>query len=164
MSKFKGSKGHWLTKKLFLETCGGDLDRVLYTVREEDKTYRGITYPSIQKIFVELEDPTEYLIAKEYFGSWKHWIILSEGILKNEIEAWRDEIEVRLRSKGLQQIRQLSAGGDRNAAKILLDKGWVRRGAGAPTKAERAGELKKQAKIVSIVDNDLERLGLYGTK
>mgnify|MGYP003630811932 FL=1 len=30
MSKFKGSKGHWLTKKLFLETCGGDLDRVLY--------------------------------------------------------------------------------------------------------------------------------------
>ena len=55
---------------------------------------------------------------------------------------------------------QLSAGGDRNAAKILLDKGWDRRKAGAPTKVEREGELKKQAKIVSIVDDDLKRLGL----
>tara|TARA_R110002096_G_scaffold83998_2_gene194304 strand:+ start:349 stop:840 length:492 start_codon:yes stop_codon:yes gene_type:complete len=160
LNKFKGSKGHWLTKKLFLETCQGDLDRVLYTIREDDKTYRGITYPSIQKIFVELEDPTEYFIAKEYFGSWKHWVILSEGILSTEIESWRDELEVRLRAKGLEQIIKLSGDGDRNAAKILLDKGWSKRKAGAPSKQDKVNELKKQASIVSIVDNDLARLGI----
>lgn len=160
MSKFKGSKGHWLTKKLFLETCGGELDRVIYTLREEDKTYRGITYPSIKKIFIELEDPTEYFIATQYFGCWKHWVLISEGILKNEIESWRDELEVRLRAKGLEQIRLLSDSGDRNAAKILLDKGWSKRKAGAPSKQEKTNELKKQASIVSIVDNDLKRLGI----
>lgn len=160
MDRFKGSKGHWLTKKLFLETCGGDLDRVMYTLREEEKTYRGITYPSIKKIFIELEDPTEYFIATEYFGCWKHWVLISEGILKNEIESWRDELEVRLRAKGLAQIRTLSENGDRNAAKILLDKGWSKRKAGAPSKQEKVNELKKQANIVSIVDNDLQRLGI----
>jgi hypothetical protein len=162
MSKFKGTQGHWLTKKLFLETCGGDLERVIYTIREEDKEYRGITYPSIQRIFVELEDPTEYFIATEYFGSWKHWVIVSEGLLKNEIESWRDELEVRLRAKGLKQIIGLSVTGDRAASKILLDKGWSKRTAGAPSKQEKAGELKKQASITSIVDNDLKRLGLDG--
>lgn len=160
MSKFKGTQGHWLTKKLFLETCQGDLDRVLYTLREDDVTYRDITYPSIQRIFVELEDPTEYRIAKEYFGSWKHWIILSEGILKTRVEEWRDEVEVRLRSVGLRQIRVLAKGGCKSSAKILLDKGWDRRKAGAPSKVEKEAELKAATKIVSIVDGDLQRLGL----
>ena len=162
MSKFKGSQGHWLTKKLFLETCGGDLDRVIYTLKEEDKTYRDKVYPSIHKIFVELEDPTEYRVAVENFGGWKHWVLLSEGLLKIEVEGWRDELEVRLRSIGLKQIRCLAKGGCKTSAKILLDKGWDRRKAGAPSKQEKVNELKKSAKIVSIVDNDLERLGLNG--
>lgn len=158
MEKFKGSQGHWLGQTLFLETCKGDTSKVLYSLKDFDREYKGTKYPSIRKIFVQLEDPTEYLIATEYFGGWEHWKVLCNTTLKNVIADWRDELEVRVRAKGLKTIRQLSEEGDRQAAKILLDKGWEKRTAGAPSKQEKENHLKQQAQVLSMVDNDLRRV------
>lgn len=158
MTKYKGSAGHWLGKLLFLETCQGKTDKVLYSLKSEDRVYNNKEYPSIRKIYIQLSDPTEYRIATEYFGGWEHWKVLCNTILKNVIEDWREELEVKLRAKALKQIRDLASEGDRAAAKIILDKGWDKRSAGAPSKQEKDNHLQKQAQILQLVENDLNRV------
>jgi len=68
MSKYKGTAGHWLGKNLFFETCQGNYTKVLYTLKSEDKEWKGKTYIAIRNVYMAIADPTEYTIATEYFG------------------------------------------------------------------------------------------------
>lgn len=158
MSKYKGTAGHWLGKNLFFETCQGNYTKVLYTLKSDDKEWKGKTYIAIRNVYMAIADPTEYTIATEYFGGWEHWKVLCNTILKNHIEDWRDELAVKLQAQGLMKIRELAEEGDRAAAKILLDKGWSKRSAGAPTSQEKKNQLKRQAQVLSLVENDLDRV------
>lgn len=163
-SKFKDDRGRLYTVSLFLEIKYKG-DTALYTLDEYDREYEGKTYPSIKQLYLEMEDPTEYEFAKKYFFSWQHWlkICANKQLRENYINAWREELEIKLRSQGIKKM-VLKSGSDTResmqASKWLAERGWDKRRAGTPSKAEVARETKIQAGINSEIDTDYERLKL----
>jgi hypothetical protein len=158
---FRGGQGHWLMKRLFLETCQGEMDKVMYSLHHDDREYNGKVYPSFRRLYVELEDPTEYRVATELLGGWEHWKLLCNRTLKNHVEAWREELDIRMQANGVVEMSKLSKAGDRMASKFLAEKGYVaKRKAGAPSKEEKEAQLKNDKKVAEVAIFDMERLGL----
>ena len=121
-------------------------------------------YISLKKRYLEMEDLTEYDFANRWFVSWSHWqTALKTAFIRKEVEQWREELEVKYRAKGLRSIIDSAEKGNYNAAKCLLDKGWLPK-RGRPTKAEIEGEKRKAAQIKDELDEDLERIGLQLVK
>jgi hypothetical protein len=76
------------------------------------------------------------------------------------IQAWRDELEIKLVSEGIKKMISHAADPKgQTAAKWLADKGWgEKRKAGAPSKEERARELKIKEHISNELEEDFERM------
>ncbi|MFM0827351.1 hypothetical protein, partial [Klebsiella oxytoca] len=55
----KDTMGRPLTQGLFLE-IGYNTEYAVYTLEDEDKEYKGKTYPALKKLYLACEDPTEY--------------------------------------------------------------------------------------------------------
>ena len=145
-NQFKDSQGKWRTQGLFLETTY-DTD-ALYTLSDDDKEYKGKTYLSMKRLYIEMEDTTEYEFANKYFGGWNHWKRLrGNKNLRKHIDEAKAELELKLMAKGIKQIIDHSKS-DKGyqAAKWLADRGWDTRKAGRPSKDEVEGELKRQAR------------------
>src|SRR5690606_30115707 len=71
---FKNATGAWLLKALFYETATDpDKTHVLYSFKPEDHEVNGVVYPSLRRLYLEMEDDTEYYFAQAYFGGWPHW-------------------------------------------------------------------------------------------
>ena len=158
----KDVQGRFLTFALFFETkTEGYLPT--FTYKEEDHEYKGVHYISMRKLYLEMEDPTEYLFATEVLGSWDHWLKLckSKTILEH-IKHWREELAVKLKAQAIQaMITTAKVDGSKGttAAKWLASAGWEE-GKGRPSKAKLAGEIKKATQAASTVDGDMVRLGL----
>lgn len=160
-SKLKDGRGHPLTQSLFIE-IGYNTEFAVYTLDDEDKDYNGITYPSLKKLYLNHEDPIEYDFANTYLLGWKHWQRLNANkVLRGHFEEWREELELKLRSQGVQDVINLIAE-DKSfqAAKWLADKGWDKRPAGRPSKAEIEKEKAMQARINNEFADDVARLSL----
>lgn len=160
-SKFKDKMGRFLTQSLFLETVY-DLDAALYTLQDRDREFKGKTYPSIHRLYIEMGDPTEYQFAMEYFHSWQQWLkICNSNAMRPHVDKWRDELEVKLRSQGVRKMIHNSAGSTKDAAtaaKWLADRGWNKRKAGTPSKAEVERQTKIAAGIEAEIEKDAERM------
>lgn len=153
------SEGRPLTQSLFLEI--GYSDRAIYTFKEVDHVYNGKTYLSLKKRFIEMEDPTEYEFAITYFLSWKHWQrICQNKLILEQITEWREELEMKLRSRAVKQAMQAAGGpsGNFQAAKWLVDKGWDPKRAGRPSKDELERESRIREKIDDEYSGDIARL------
>lgn len=151
-SKLKDSGGSPLTQSLFLE-IGYNTDYAIYTLKSDDYTYNGVLYPSIKKLYLDIEDPTEYEVATRCFLDWAHWKRLCENkIIRPHIEAWREELEMKVRSRAVRDLVNLCASenGSYQAAKFLADRGWDKRAAGRPSKEE----LAKRAAIAESIEGD----------
>ena len=155
--KMVDSTGRPLTQSLFLEL--GYSDASVYTLKEDHYEYEGKMYPSIKKLYLECADPTEYEFAQLYFLNWKHWIRISDNkAVKTHVNEWREELEVKLRSIGVKQVRaSAELPGGLQAAKWLADRGWSTRGAGRPTKAEIEREKAIQVKVENEYSADVLR-------
>ena len=159
-SQLKGSTGLPITESLFLE-CGYNPDAV-YSLKEEDCDYNGKIYPSIKLLYLsEVTSPVdgEYDFANKYFLNWSHW----ERICRNKrlrayIDEWRDELEVKLRSKGLSQVISHAEEGNYQAAKWLAEGMFSKRGAGRPTKEEKERKLAQDSRIADEWQADLDRV------
>lgn len=162
MNKFSTENNIFYTNALFKEYNVNEPEVALYTVASEDIVADGKTYISIRKQYLLLEDPTEYEIASKYFDSWTHWKKVRESSkIKPHIDEWREELEVKLRSKGVKGVYHKALDGDYQANKWLAEKGFTgkkTRRAGAPSKAEVTGEARKAAKVFGIVDAHHERM------
>lgn len=158
-SVLKSTNGIPLTQSLFLEI--GYTDYAVYTLKDEDYEYNGKVYPSLKKIFIEMEDVGEYLFACEHLLGWDHWQRLcANKQVAAYIDKWRYELELKLRSKAIMQIKAKSTAEQGiNAAKWLAEKGWDKRQAGRPTKAEVARETKVQSDLNNLFAADMKRLG-----
>jgi hypothetical protein len=156
-SKMLDVMGKPLTQSLFLEINYND--QAIYTLKDHDHTHNGKQYPSLKRLFLEADDPTEYTFAITHLLGWKHWQRLCENkVLRRHIDEWREELEVKLRSRGvLQAIKNAEAGGFQSA-KWLADRGWDTRGAGRPSKEEVEHEKKVQARINDEYGADILRL------
>lgn len=154
------SEGRPLTQSLFLEIHYDP--KAYYSLKEDHHTHetRGF-YPSIKKLYIELEDPTEYEFANTYFLNWSHWLRICENkVIRKHVEEWRSELEYKLRCKGVKTMMLAADSGNYQASKWLVDKGWATRPAGRPSKSEIEGEKQFQARVLDEYAADSERLKL----
>ena len=146
-----------LTQSLFLEL--GYTKFAVYTLKDQDYEYKGITYPSIKKLYLEMEDTTEYEFANQFFLSWDHWQrIVNNKLMTAKVEAWRRELELKIRAVGVRQAIELAKTGNFQAAKWLSDKGFDKRAAGRPSKEEVESETAYQASLQNEFSDDITRL------
>jgi hypothetical protein len=161
MDNRRSVQGVWLTKALFWEERHPDYTPS-FTLRDEDRTENGVTYPSLKRIYLEYSDPTEYSFAIEVIGSWDHWQTLAKSfVFRPYIQKWRDELEVKLRSEALRAMRETAkheGSKGTTAAKYLAEKGWEKK-AGRPSNAEIERQKKIHSGITSEIEADAERLG-----
>lgn len=157
-SNLRATNGIPLTQSLFLEI--GYSDYAVFTLKDEDYEYNGKVHPSLKRLYLEMEDAGEYEFATTYLLGWKHWQRLCENKqVAKHIEEWRYELELKLRSEAIKLIRAKAVSEKGiNAAKWLAERGWDKRGAGRPTKAEVDHERKFQADVVNLFDEDLKRI------
>ncbi len=160
---FFDNGGRALTNALFLESTY-DTKYAQYTLKEYDYEYEGKKYPSLKRLYLECEDPTEYSFVQKHMGSWSQWQrICNNKTLRPYIEDWREELEVRLRSQAIKNMIEMACSEDGNfsAAKYLAEYGWEKRKAGRPTKDEVKRHLAAEEKIANEFSADIRRMDDY---
>ena len=151
------SMGKFRTQSLFLELGYGT--EAVFTLKDQDHTHEGKEYLSLKRLYLEFEDPTEYEFATNVLLGWKHWQRMCENkIIRKYIDEWRDELEVKLRSRAITDAIKEARKGHFQAARWVADRGWATRGAGRPTKAEVEHEKKIQSRLDSEYSGDIVRL------
>ena len=145
-TKFKDEKGRYIVQGLFLEDRY-NADMAVFTFDGEDKEYKGNTYLSLKRLYLEHGDPKEYSFARKYLYDWNHWQRLCKNaVIGRHIDDWRKELELSLISEGVATIINLAINEDSyQAAKWLADRGWEKEKVGRPSKEDVEGELKKRA-------------------
>lgn len=164
-SRYKDEKGRYIVQGLFLEDRY-NTDLAVFTLDGEDKTYKGVVYPSLKRLYLECADPKEYSFATQYLYDWDHWQRLCRNaILSRHIEKWREELELSLVSEGVNALINLALNENSyQAAKYLAERGWDKRGRGRPSKEEIEGHLKRHADNDSSFDSDFQLLQLHKEK
>lgn len=158
-----------MTKSLFKETIGTpQLKKYVpsYTLREEPQweAYHGVWLPSAKKIY--LNSVNEYEAAHKLVCSMEHWNKLlelawfvegTEDFSWTSLTQWREEHKQIRETETLSLLRDQANKGNVAAMKALLQY-ETKDKRGRPSKAEVAGERKKQAKTKTEVDHDHERV------
>lgn len=165
--QFKNASGAYLLRGLFYETTMADKSSVVYTLKDED--HEG--YPSLKRLYMETDDPTEYFFATNHLGGVDHWDKLCEcSWFKPYVSQWRREMELKHKALALLEIRAAAKNDTHrdkfSANKYLLEKGWEkdnssrRKGAGRPSKQEIQEAANDIAQQSSQIMEDYERLGI----
>lgn len=117
-----------------------------------------------RKTYVELADPAEYQSAMALIGNWEHWqALLTSTPFVAQLEQWRKEVEVKLRSEAIGELVKQSRGAKGTmAAKWLAEAGFVQRDKRNKKQREEASASEQESK--SIVAADAKRLGLKMVK
>lgn len=141
------------TTTLFLEPKYELHAEPIYTIDMQDKDYKGVIYPSLYRLYMEMSDVTEYTFSNTYFESYQHWTMACEKeILKDRVKAWREELELKIRSEALKEIlEQLKSEDPKKrleAAKYLHDKFFIKATKGVPKKDRIVKEESKDFKLV----------------
>lgn len=152
-TKFKGPQGDYITQGLFIDFNYKDKYAV-YCLAAEDKTYGGVVYPSLKRLYLEMEDVTEYEFATTYLADWEHWQrICGNAVLRVDIDKWRDELELKMKAIAAKAMVKAARDGDLTAAKWLSVNGW--QGArGRPSKAELKAEQKRRDAAAKDTEKD----------
>lgn len=157
--KFISHKGIPYTQALFLE-IGYDVDTAVYTLKDWDYNYQDKVYPSIKRLYIEMEDVAEYAFANKYFLSWNHWQRMCENkLIRKHIDEWRTELELKLRSAALRAIVDSSAD-DKGfqAAKYIAEAQWKKNAVGRPKKDTSEQDAKVEEHLYNEFKRDAMRL------
>ncbi len=151
------SSGKPLTQGLFLEI--GYSNSAIYTLKDDDHEYGGKVLPSIKKLYLELEDTTEYEFANKFFLGWSHWQrICNNKVLRKHIDEWRAELGLKLRARATKLMIEQADGGSYQAVKWLADRGWDIKKSGRPTREDIESEKKAIARVENEYGSDVVRL------
>lgn len=154
---FKDKMGRFITQGLFID-FRYDETYAVYTLEDEDKDYKGNKYPSLKRLFLEMEDPTQYNFANKYLYNWDHWLAIKNNReLYKYIERWEEELEIRIRAKGVKKLMELSGKGNYNAAKWVADGSWETK-RGRPSKAEKEHERKIRERAAIEAEEETARV------
>ena len=147
----------YLTESLFKETNTGKTPYgPRFVLAERDR--HGL--PSMRRLYLEMEDPTEYSFATEVLGSYDHWKKLSSlKWFRSHLLDWRKELELRIRAKAIRSVAS-HAENKPDAAKWLAECGWKEKRRGRPTKQEKDKQELLEKELSSFVKDDYDRLGL----
>lgn len=159
--KFKNKNGQFYLKALFYEMSPSDKANVLFTLKEQDH----LGYPSLYRLYMEEDDPTEYRFATKHLSSWSHWeALVACNWFSTYVEAWRKELEIRMKSKALARIMAEAKSSSKEAFvsnKYLLEKGWEKEPPakrGRPSKQEIKDAAYDTLRTHSRLDDDLFRI------
>jgi hypothetical protein len=159
-NSFRIPTGQRKLRGLFFETTGADKTSVVYTLKDRD--HEG--YPSLYRLYMEADDPTEYSFAVSHLDGWDHWEILCQCTwFKPYVARWRRELEIRFRSRSLKAIQGLASSPDskdyHQANKFLVSAGWQdSRKAGRPSKAEIQKAAKAAAQEITSTEDEFNRV------
>jgi hypothetical protein len=164
-ARFKGHTGVRLLKALFFETTLEDKSTVVYTLKDRDHTYKGITYPSLFLLYMEEEDLTEYNFATKYLDGWQHWKMLCNCTwFKEYVSLWREELYLKIAARQLNAIKRTAASTAKESftcQRFLIEKGWLPKNTkGRPTNEEIQKEAKAQVLNQRTLEEDMNRIGL----
>jgi hypothetical protein len=159
--KFRGYGNKPLTEGLFIESCN-DKQTALYTLGVRDRRVAGVFYPSLHKLYVEMEDVAEYNFATLYFESYSHWLkIKTLALFKDVYAAMVGELNAKLRGVAINvMIEQVKSGeANQSTLKYLADNDYLPKASkGRPTKEAVDKEVRKQTGVKLAINNDLERI------
>lgn len=156
-AKFRNSTNGRYLKGLFFEQTLADKSSVVYTLKDWD--HEG--FPSLYRLYMEMEDLTEYEFANKHLDGWEHWEMLCQcEWFKPYVERWRKELTLKVQARALKALRAEAQSSSKNsfmANKFLVDKGWVDKaekshGRGRPSK----DEVKKAADAIALTEKRLE--------
>ena len=159
-SKFVNSAGNRYTKSLFFEKTLADKGTVLYTLKDRD--HKG--FPSLYRLYMELNDLTEYEFANAYLDGWEHWGILCDiAWFRPLVARWREELHLRGAAIALRQVRRIAStneNGSMAANKYLLEKGWQKNiePVGRPSKDAIKRKAKEMVLSQEEIDDDHNRI------
>ena len=151
---FKDSQGRWRSASLFLETNNDETKYTsVFTLADDDLDGR----LSMRRIYMDANDPTEFLAAKHIFGSLDCWTQLCKsGFFKPHVARWREELQRRLRSRSIKIIEDCATSGKVSAAQLAAAK-WLatqewdqnkivaKKGPGRPVKVDDPSEKLREA-------------------
>ena len=167
-TKFKAPNGQFYTRQIFHEMNTTDVSLVLYTLKDYDIEVEGKLVPSLSRLYIEMGDVSEYDFALKYFGSWKHWKMISDANwFKEYITPMREELATKLMSLSVKRIAQLAEGDTRDAFqanRYLLDKGYIAKVGvkGRPSKESIQREAEALFKEKDGFNEDFQRLIAHG--
>ena len=161
----KDNQGRWICRLLFTEWNNPKVKETwveaYYTIQDYD--IEG--YKSLYKIYMDMEDPTEFEFANACFGSYEQWTTLcSLTIFKPIVERWRKELALKLQARALRMMVEEAESGSRNAFsanKFLVEKGWVPKELGKrgrPSKEEIAKQANISSEEMDKITADYDRL------
>ena len=171
-NKFKGASNVWMTQGLFLDVLMTspretyDAGRAMYWL--EDKMIEGDTRPVFKDVYLQLKDPTGVKAAQLYLDGYSHFNFIMERSpwFKEAVERWNKEIEAMLKADALARVRELAEGAVGEAVALAANKYLAnadynkdtKSKRGRPTAKEVEGELKRQARTVTQLDADFQRM------
>lgn len=166
--KFRNASGKLYTRELVYELSYNLSDNTLFTLKDDDIEIEGKYLYSLKKLYLQYVplDPTEYTLASKVFDSWEIWETLRNArILRDYVKKWRREAEIIVKSRAIQAIAEEMNESGKNsfqAAKLLLDRGWIEK---ENVKQQKASERKREEEqmnkeALTMLSEDAKRLGL----
>ena len=137
-----------------------------WTLKEHDLQADGKTYKSMKKLYIEMEDVTEYDFAMVALGSFKHWERVTESpIIRPHINQWRKELNLKLKARAMRSIIKAATEDEKlsfQAMKYLADNEYLDKAGkrGRPSKEDVKAELRKEVEDSKTFRDDAERIGL----
>jgi hypothetical protein len=156
------------TQSLFWEyrlRRGEEEGSTKFTLKEHD--HHG--FPSLYRLYMEMEDVTEYDFATTYFDSYSHWLHLCTiPWFKPKVESWRHELQQKLKARSLRAIKAVAEADDKDsyaANKYLLTQldppNPPKRQVGRPSKEAIAKEAQALVDLGQEFKDDMERMKEY---
>jgi len=163
-NKFRNGSGRFYLSALFKETNLRDLSCALYSLKDNDDG----SFPSLYRLYMAQEDPTEYVFANTYFESWQHWAELcASDWFQPYLKRWRAEMEVKIRSRSLALLLEQALGGSREAVQVnkwIVEGGYTPKGKGGstgrgrPSKEDISKEAHRMAGDTQRLEEDFLRI------
>lgn len=124
------------------------------TIQTGNKSPAPFSLADWKKVYLELNDPTEYLPAMALTGDWQHWqAVRNHHKLKHIFDYWAEELEMKLKSEAVRALLAQSAQpGGTAAAKWLAEKGYLQE------EKKKVGRPKKEEPVADIPTNVANKL------
>lgn len=142
-----------------------DIEASLYWLERRNYTDDD-TRPVLKEHYLASMDPTGYETAIKFLGSYDHWDYMMKSCawFRDAVNQWKEELEVRLKSKAIAKIKEIAFSEDKQslaAAKYIATADYDKvDGRGRPSNVEIRGKLKEAIEISEADKADMERIGL----
>ncbi len=104
-----------------------------------------------KEVFLDSNDPTEYIPAIELAGSWKEWnrIKAGWGEFRNLLAEWKEELAVKMQSDAVKVLVQSR----KEAAKMFIAQGKVKVAPPKGKVAKAAKDEDEDDEVTRVMDN-----------